>query len=168
MKEVSVIEGSHGDLSAAFIAHGATGTLTAQNIIAELVRPRCGHKLSTSALTSDERSRLHQALPVALQMFPDRYVCVCVWCVSNKYTVLTRPQLKYTPSHTLHVTLLILHDTSTQVSIPGPRVSVARIFGAFPRDGHAGVDEPCRLQSAGLVVTRWRGLGPVHQTVRVE
>jgi hypothetical protein len=78
MKEVSVIEGSHGDLSAAFIAHGATGTLTAQNIIAELVRPRCGHKLSTSALTSDERSRLHQALPVALQMFPDRYVCVCV------------------------------------------------------------------------------------------
>ena len=116
MKEVSVIEGSHGDLSAAFIAHGAAGTLTAQIIISELVRPRCGHKLSTSALTSDERTRLLHGLPVALQIFPDRSVCICICvyvciCFAIPSHALTNPHtsshiltIRHSPPHTLPMT----------------------------------------------------------------
>jgi hypothetical protein len=42
MKEASVIEGSHVQISPRLIEFGKNGTITAELIMAEIVKPRCG------------------------------------------------------------------------------------------------------------------------------
>jgi len=85
MKEVSVIEGSRNDLSDGFITRGAMRQLNPAAIVAELVRPRCGQKVNTRSLTSEERTKLRTTLPVALQLYPDRYPFITPGMAAPEY-----------------------------------------------------------------------------------